>query len=501
MRQLNTSINGSAPATVRNSARVLPPFAGDELKDPKKLGPVLKYYAELNGGVLPGKNYFRNIGRGDVIQGVRANGYFTEIRNTFGFQAPYALDEPFAEWGNIKPVLCDLSKIFGKLPDQNTLKRDHLIVSCEPTVEAFGKAATSFFEEKGIGIEFSFGENELSSMRAGNPLRIDGYVARIEGESLNFYVRKRNDIIKAVWSYHGGFYETRKKLGETPKMRRNGEALAHNGNFFKTINEILDKYGNRIPGKDTLSDDGYDYFLKELNRRESGLNKIRKMLKQEPHRLEGNDALRLMKNLRPRILAIMKDDGLKLLPGADWEGWNRHKAEYAAIKRNGGVNKMREIIGPQPMEKTACGSFSDKKEIWRVLGNVIDNMCILPKIEWFAKRPKYDLLLQSIYTYHENFWEVRLQLEAAGKTPAVYDHPDCREHAITKWENLLPVLKKLVAVNNGNLPSRNLLHKRGQQIIHTGIMANGGYCAVQARLYELGVITELPYRAVEKMEA
>jgi hypothetical protein len=395
------------------------------------LEPALRELMAMNNGVFPGRRAFAKIGiddkrKAEMLSGIMHNGGFLAVRTRLGADLPIKRGEDsLRHFSNLEPIIkSEMGKNGGKFPDQN-------------------------------------------------------YMVSIQ----------RYDVIAAINRHHGGFDSVRKVFNAKRDAKIGDEALACSRNFFSKANEIMKKNNGNIPPRDALKKQGYGDFVSTVYRTGGTLDGLREMVGSPPTRKEGKHSLSDWGNMAKEAFKMMESERKKLLPGAGWEGWyGKYACLYAAIKKHGGVNKVREMLGPAGFTKTQVGFFNDRAELQKALLKIIKAQKELPPLEWFVELPQYNLLLQSIYTHHGSLWDVRMRLESAGLTRPIYRHPESQANSINKWENLLPVLQKIVQENQGALPGRIALERQGYYFVMNNIRANGGFEEVRVKLAELGIL-------------
>jgi len=397
----------------------------------EKLEPELRKLMKRCRGNFPGKRAFAklkmdNVLKAELDSGIRHNGGFVEVRNKLGAELPIKRgDESLKHFANLeREIRAEMEKNGGKFPDQN-------------------------------------------------------YLVSI----------KRFDMITAIHRHHGGFDAVRALFDAKRDAKIGEEALVRNRNFFRKLDEVLARNGGAIPCRETLKNQGFGDFVSAVYRSGGTLTKIRKMAGEQPHRKEGKDSLRDWGNMEKEISAMLGAKGMTLVPSAGWEGWqNGYAYLYAAVKRNGGPNKVREKLGPAGLEKTGVSFYKDWEQLQKALLKIVQKQRELPPLEWFMGQQGHYILIQSIYTYHESMWDVRMKLEAEGLTRPIYRHPDSEAHSIKKWENLLPLLKRIISENNGELPGRQILGRQGYYFVMNAIRHNGGFGVVRQKLEEMGIL-------------
>ena len=326
--------------------------------------------------------------------------------------------------------------------------------------------------------EWKLFEPELRRLQAGNKgvLPTQGML----GE------RKKYREISAI-AHHGGFTDVRIALGEKP-IRKNGKhSLRGIKVFAENFLDFAAEHGEGFKKRDMEENKRFD--LQNAVTKLGGLRKAKAAFGMPMAKPPVMEMYPDLKKLSPALHAIMLENGFKVLPSAGWEGWKARPYEYAAIRKLGGFEKVREKIGPQGLQKTGVSFFKEKKDMENYLMAIIDRQKRLPSLEWLADIPQHEEILRAIYTYHEDLWEVRLDLERKGATPSIYNNPDCKR-PISDLDVLLPILAEIVAENSGVLLGRRALRKKYPHVANA-IEKNGGIGAIGKVLAEYGIIRPL----------
>ena len=259
------------------------------------------------------------------------------------------------------------------------------------------------------------------------------------------------------------------------KRRLRGESLSIERNFLREYEKILRENHGQLPERKTLKAQGHGDWLNELYRRENSLNWLRKISGQAPSRYDGEDSKRKMKNLVPRLRKMMESNGFTILPDSKWDGWKgKYSPERDAISWNGGLNKLREVVGPARLGAPAIEYYKDWENAKEALLEIVEKKCWLPPLEHLMHNPKYELIIKSVYAFHGNWWQVRMRMEQEGLAPAAYKHSESKGKPLSDPEVALKIARKLAEKNNGAVPGAKKLKKMGLWHLASPITVNGG---------------------------
>jgi hypothetical protein len=263
--------------------------------------------------------------------------------------------------------------------------------------------------------------------------------------------------------------------GAARKNRKRGESLGIGRNFLAEYEKILRENNGRLPERKDLKRQGHGDWLNEMYRRKIGLNQLRKIIGCKSSRRIGEDSLSSIGVLVPRLKEMMQNEGLQLLPDSHWKGWkDKYSPEMGAISRNGGLHKLREIAGPASLGAPAVDYYRDWNNAKAGLAAVIEKKYWLPPIGQVLCNPRNELLVQSVYAFHGNWWEARMRLEAEGLAPAAYVHCESKGRPLSDPEVILRIARKLAERNGGAVPGAKTLKRMGLFHLASPITVNGG---------------------------
>jgi hypothetical protein len=259
------------------------------------------------------------------------------------------------------------------------------------------------------------------------------------------------------------------------KRRSRGETLSNDRNFLREYEKILRENRGELPERITLKRQGHGDWLNELYRRKIGLNQLRKIIGQAPSRYDREESRMKIENLVVALRKMMETEGLLLLPDTKWGGWKRkYGPERDAVSVNGGIHKLREITGPLMLGAPAVEYYKDWKNAKAALLSIIEKKYWLPPIEQMLHNHRNILLIQSIYAFHGNLWEVRMRLETEGLAPATYVHSESKGKPLSDPGVIREIARKLAEKNGGIVPGAKNLKKMGLFHLASPITVNGG---------------------------
>ena len=272
--------------------------------------------------------------------------------------------------------------------------------------------------------------------------------------------------------------EPRRQAGApaaSTKRRQRSESLGIESNFLNEYEKILIENDGQLPERKVLKKQGHGDWLNELYRRKIGLNRLRKICGQEPSRYDREESRMKLGNLVVALKKTMKCHGLELLPDSKWEGWkNGHGPERDAVSVNGGLHKLREIVGPLELGAPAVDYYKDWENAKAALLSIIEKRYWLPPIDQVLHNQRNELLVQSVYAFHGNWWEARMRLEEEGFAPATYVHSESKGRPLSDPGVILEIARKLAEKNGGTVPGAKKLKRIGLFHLASPITVNGG---------------------------
>jgi hypothetical protein len=200
----------------------------------------------------------------------------------------------------------------------------------------------------------------------------------------------------------------------------------------------------------------------------------------------GKDALKHWENLEPILQRVIVENN-ESLPSESWLDKNGYKHLIPAIRRHhGGIVSVRDRLGLKQLGKFGKDSLRHWENLEPVLRKIIaDNGGELPGSSWLHKH-RHDAVISAILKHHGGFREVRMRLGLK------LNRKDGK-YALKHWENLEPVLRRIIEDNGGMLPGQKWLHENGHDDINAAISKHhGGYAAVREKLRELGILKDQP---------
>lgn len=328
-------------------------------------------------------------------------------------------------WENLEPALRQImAENGGNLTSADRMcKRTFLFLS-DTTQQGFALAASDYTGKTGVAVDFAMTERALAAIGYAGEIRQGNVIVALNCGTLEAYRAPYYGVIKAI-AANGGYSAVRKRLGLEPLQADGPESLWKRKNREAHFRKIAESKGGQTVRKSDLD----PRFRSAMYKNGETLGEFALKYGMEPERRRGPVSYMEWENLLPAIRFMMEKERLRLVPGWRWEGWKRYGAICAAMKRNGGLNEMRETVGVHPPKAKGSDFFRKFEAVERALETRIAAKGRLPPIEWFASNPKYDELLASISEYHGDFWQVRKRLEERGKTAPIYRRSKTSRHA------------------------------------------------------------------------
>jgi len=272
----------------------------------------------------------------------------------------------------------------------------------------------------------------------------------------------------AVGSYHGGFAEFRKLLGQERLRVANG--LWQDFEYAKQrALDVVEQHGFEIlPGMGTLGKLGHSSLAQAIVNYHGGFTKFRQELGHKPLQ----KALGVWKSLEYTVqnaLEIMKEHGFDVLPG------NRVLKRLgssdlcnAIHRHHGGMRKFRKSLGQNALKR--------KPGEWESLDYALQQAREIMEEHGLDTLPSQKKLMEIGHSalsggiqYHGGFYEFRKKLgERSSRT----------KHG--RWKDLDYVMKEAQRIMQLNgldvLPSSNKLRKLGYDGLSDALMKyHGGF--------------------------
>ncbi|MBX4196183.1 hypothetical protein KW805_01185 [Candidatus Pacearchaeota archaeon] len=281
----------------------------------------------------------------------------------------------------------------------------------------------------------------------------------------------------AVWKYHGGMNNIRKKLDE--ELPRTDSSLLKDETYIlKQARKIMRDEGyETLPGHDSLYKKGYASFTNAVNRHHGGIAAIRKKLGQEINR-KSNSYWKKWRNVHNALKEIVNELGH--FPKQK-ELQKRESSIAAAITlHHGGMNTVREKMGYE-RTKLDNGFYKDSKNIEQDMQKIIKTHTelqgTLPSAHWLQKNG-YASLSNGIRQIYGSYGEYRKQKGL----------PESLQVELGRWKDLEFTLQQaqefMEEEGLTELPGSWTMNRKGYSSLGAAITKyHGGIKKFRERLY------------------
>jgi len=257
------------------------------------------------------------------------------------------------------------------------------------------------------------------------------------------------------------------------KLRTGKDSLRHWENIEPILRKIIAENNGDLPSSGWLKKNGYGYVTYAIYEYYGKFHAVRERLGLVPRHKKNNNPLAQWENLDPILRKLVKKHGD--LPG----GYSLNKKGLGNVvsaihEYHGGFKAVREKLGLEQKVRVGADSLEHWKNVKPILKKLVKKHGDLPSDTWLRENGRNDVSI-AIHRYHNGFPAVREKLGLAQKGRFGKD-------ALRHWENLEPILKKLIT-EHGDLPSSGWFKNNGQSSLAAAIVRhNGGFSAVRKKL-------------------
>ena len=328
---------------------------------------------------------------------------------------------------------------------------------------------SDFKKERGYWKQWENVEKELRSIIAE---KFDGNFPSTK----KLYEAGYGGLVYAIYEYHGGINEVRKRLYFGIERQSPGYWMKWENVERELQRIITDEFGGNFPNEEKLREAGYSGLDDAIKNYYGGINEVRRHLGYEIERQSPGYWVK-WENVERELQQIIVDEFDGNFPSEEKLREAGYSSLVDAIKNyHGGINVVRKRLGhrierqsPRYWEKWE----NVEGELQRIIAGEFDGN--FPSEEELYKAG-YNGLVSAIYRYHRGLIEVRKRLGHGieRQSPGYW----------MKWENVEETLQRIIINEfSGKFPTTEKLYEAGYGGIVKAICEyHGGIDEVRKRL-------------------